>query len=134
VDGRNSIQIKNLLVSDWTDGAHKDSDLSELYAIGEACEQLLASPGWAAVDELLGRIYVHDKEALRIGLESSVSTGRIEDPRKRAEFGRQSGFLEGLRVAADAAHTIARFARERQAYTEDRLAQVEAAEGVTSGG
>jgi hypothetical protein len=87
------------------------------------------------VQGLLDRIYDNDKRALTQAMESAVATGRIEDPRRRAEFGRRSGFLEGLGVAADAAHTIARFAQERQAYTEQRLAEVAAAEeGVNSGG
>jgi hypothetical protein len=132
VEARESPQIKNLLVHEWLDGEKKDAELSELYNMGEAAEQLLASPGWAVVQDLLDRIHKHDREALTKAMESAVATGRIEDPRKRAEFGRQSGFLEGLRVAADAAHTIARFARDRQAYTEQRLAEVSAAEGATS--
>jgi hypothetical protein len=120
VEGRDSVQIKNLLTADWKTGGLKgDRDLSELYLLGDYANQLTESPGWVAVEELLDRL--HDA-----GMEALVNAPR---PLDQATYSQRLGFLHGIRTAKDAATTIVRFARDVQREAQKAAEAAEVSHG-----
>ena len=88
-------------------------DPDRLTADRDAISQLLTSPGWRVLEELMAE--VHGNAVDRLLFSHAGSEGRVMD---QAEYARLLGFLSGLdqaRVAAEAVITHA----EREQSNED---------------
>ncbi len=89
--------------------------LSDLFDAGEACVELMASPGWTVIQRVL-KAEIADAD---VKLEA-------HEPLSRAKYAQITGRRAGLRAASETAATIARLAHE--AYEEQQAKHESGAE------
>lgn len=78
-------------------------DLERLLRVGDQAQQLLAQPGWAAIDLLV------DAEIDAINAQMERTT-----PLSRADYAVRHGRIGGLKAAREAAEAIVAIADERR--------------------
>jgi hypothetical protein len=84
-------------------------DIDSLPSDADAVAELLASPGWRVVNELLDE--VHEQAVTRLLFGHAGSDGRVLD---QAEYARLLGFLSGLRQTRWAAQAFLTHAERAQ--------------------
>jgi hypothetical protein len=88
-------------------------DPERLISDRDAVQALLATPGWAVLEELIEQ--AHGEAVRRLLFVHAGSEGRVLD---QAEYARLLGFLAGLSQARVAAEAVIRHA-EREQRKED---------------
>jgi hypothetical protein len=96
VEGRKSPEFMNLLRKQYA-----DRPLYEVVRAGEAIEQMIGTPGWGLVMELLDTLQAR-----------AMHQQATSPPRQPERYQQAYGFIQALPAAADAAETVLALAQD----------------------